>query len=121
MDRVVHVNRDPYDFYIGRANRRANLAGSKWANPFRIGDPHPKTGEKIERGEEVALYKKWIVRGVGRRLLKDIGELDGKTLGCWCARKGGVGAHDPIVCHGAPCNLALDPSHREEGFGRPNE
>lgn len=112
MDRVVHVNRDPYDLYIGRANRRANLGGSKWANPFRIGDPHPQSGEKIERGEAVVLYKEWVLRGAGRCLLKDIGELEGKTLGCWCARKGGVGAHDPLVCHGQILLLLVEHRRR---------
>jgi hypothetical protein len=89
--------------------------------PVQDRRPSSPDRREIERGEAVALYKEWIVRGAGRRLLKDIGELEGKVLGCWCARKGGVGAHDPLVCHGAPRNLALDPSYREEGFGRSNE
>ena len=61
--RVVHVNKDPFDVYIGRANKRANLPGSAWANPFRIGAPHPETAEPITREDAIALYKEWIVRG----------------------------------------------------------
>jgi hypothetical protein len=112
MERVVHVNKDPFDVYIGRPNRRAGLAGSVWANPFRIGDPHPETGAPIQRGEAVELFKEWIARGEGRCLLKQLGELEGKTLGCWCAKKGGVGTHGPVVCHGQILLLLLDHRRR---------
>lgn len=99
--RVVHVRKDPFDVYIGRENKRAALVASAWANPFRIGAPHPgNSGNPITREEAIALYKEWIVRCEGRHLLKKLGELEGKTLGCWCAKKGGVGEHDPLVCHG---------------------
>ena len=112
--RVVHVNKDPFDVYIGRVNKRANLPGSVWANPFRIGAPHPaKAGETITREDAVALYKQWIVRGEGRRLLKRLGELEGETLGCWCAKKGGVGAHDPLICHGQILLLLLEHRRRK--------
>ena len=112
--RVVHVNKDPFDVYIGRVNKRANLPGSVWANPFRIGAPHPaKAGETITREDAVALYKEWIVRGEGRRLLKRLGELEGETLGCWCAKKGGVGAHDPLICHGQILLLLLEHRRRK--------
>lgn len=112
MGRVVHVSRDPFDVYVGRPNRRAGLVGSVWANPFRIGGPHPQTGAPIERGEAVQLYKDWIVRGEGRRLLRRLGELEGKTLGCWCAKKGGVGARDQLVCHGQVLLLLLEHRRR---------
>lgn len=29
-----------------------------------------------------------------------LGELDDQVLGCFCAPKRGVGAYDPLVCHG---------------------
>ncbi len=101
MGRVVHTKKDPFEVYVGRGR------GSKgtWGNPFRIGGPHPATGREIRRGEAVDLYKEWIVRGVpghgdGRHLLLRLGELEGRTLGCWCAPSGGVTEHDPWVCHG---------------------
>jgi hypothetical protein len=100
VGRVVHIKKDPYDVYIGRSGKGTT---SKWGNPYRIGDPHPETGEPIKRGEAIPLFKEHAVGGAGRHLLKDIGELDGKTLGCFCAPKGGVGspvAHDALVCHG---------------------
>ncbi len=90
--RVVHVKKDPFDVWVAR--------GSKWGNPFRIGDPHPVTGEPLERGEAIPLYKEWIVRGEGRHLLRQLGELEDKVLGCFCAAKGGVSEHDPLMCHG---------------------
>jgi hypothetical protein len=62
-------------------------------NPFRIG-PDGTRDEVIEK------YKEWIVRGDGRHLLRNLGELEGRTLGCFCAPKGGVTEHDPLVCHG---------------------
>lgn len=104
--RVVHVRKDDFDVYIGRGR------GSKWCNPFRIGDPHPETGEPIRRGEAIPLFKEYAVRGAGRHLLKDLGELDGQTLGCWCAPKGGVGAHDPPICHGQILLLLVEHRRR---------
>lgn len=96
--RVVHVKRDSFDVYIGRGR------GSKWGNPYRIGDEHPENKRPIRRGEALELYREWILRGEGRPLLALLGELESKTLGCWCAERGGVGEHDPMVCHGAPRN-----------------
>lgn len=72
--RVVHCKREPYDVYIGR--------GSKWGNPFVIG----KDGT---REQVIAQYETHIRRQT--KLLAEIGELRGKTLGCWCA---------PKACHG---------------------
>lgn len=96
-ERVVHVKKDPFDVYIGRAGRGR---GSKWRNPYRIGDPHPETGEPMSRDDVLELYKEYILRGEGRPLLRDLGELESKVLGCFCASSGGVGVHDPVICHG---------------------
>jgi hypothetical protein len=94
---VVHVKKDTYTLYIGR---RRGSEGT-WGNPFRIGDPHPETGEPTTRSDAVRLHMEWMVRGEGRRLLKRLGELEGEILGCWCAPEGGVTEHDePYVCHG---------------------
>ena len=97
VGRVVHANKDPFDVYVGRGR------GSKgtWGNPFRIGEPHPETGEPIELGDAIALHEQWMLLGDGRRLLgKPLRELEGRVLGCWCAPAGGVTEHDPLVCHG---------------------
>lgn len=73
--RVVHSKQAPYDVYIGRP--------SKWGNPFEIG----KDGT---REEVIAAYQDWLF-SEGRDLLKDLDEIRGKVLGCWC---------HPKACHG---------------------
>ena len=73
---VVHCKRDFYNVYIGRP--------SKWGNPFSIG----KDGT---REEVIEKYREWITEGEGSYLLKDLLELKGKILGCWCS---------PKACHG---------------------
>lgn len=71
---VVHCKRDPFDVYIGRP--------SKWGNPFEIG----KDGT---REEVITKYRTWILTQPA--LLRDLPELRGKVLGCWCF---------PRACHG---------------------
>lgn len=72
--KVVHCKREPYDIYIGRP--------SKWGNKFVIG----KDGT---RAEVVKKYEDWLFTQPD--LLKQLPELEGKTLGCWCY---------PQLCHG---------------------
>lgn len=74
MTKVVHCKRDSYDVYIGRP--------SKWGNPFKIG---PDGTRKIV----IEKYRKYILSN--EKLMKDIHELKGKTLACWC---------HPKLCHG---------------------
>ena len=73
-NKVVHCKMNPFDVYIGRP--------SKWGNPFSIG----KDGD---REAVIEKYTNWLLNN--DELLFDIMELDGKTLGCWCA---------PQACHG---------------------
>lgn len=80
---VVHCKKERYDVYIGRP--------SKWGNPFTH-----KEGTRADfilptRFEAIEAYGKWITEGDGRHLLKDLHELKGKILGCWCK---------PQSCHG---------------------
>jgi len=74
MTRVVHCKREPYDVYIGRP--------SVWGNPYAIGNDG-------DRAEVIAKFERYLVNNP--RLLARVGELKGKTLGCWCA---------PKACHG---------------------
>jgi hypothetical protein len=87
MNKVVHIKKEPYDVYIGRGY------GSKWGNPFtHIADK--KTAAQYivaSREEDVQKYREWILEGEGKWLLDHLHELEGKTLGCWCA---------PKLCHG---------------------
>ena len=83
--KVVHCKKDSYDVYIGRP--------SKWGNPFT----HIKDNKTIakhvvdNREQAVESYRDWITNGEGKHLLKDLHQLKGKTLGCWCK---------PQSCHG---------------------
>jgi hypothetical protein len=44
------------------------------------------------REEVIALFENWLQGNPkGQRLLRDIGQLRGKGLLCWCA---------PLACHG---------------------
>lgn len=88
--RVVRIRRkggavvQNCDIYIGRA---CNMGGwklpkSKWHNPYTVREAGSAT-------EAVALYKEYIMKSP--TLLRDLPELRGKTLGCWCK---------PGPCHG---------------------
>lgn len=60
--------------YIGR--------GSKWGNPFRIGPDG-------DRAAVIAKHERWLREQ--HHLLRDLGELRGRYLVCFCA---------PAACHG---------------------
>jgi hypothetical protein len=83
MNKVVHCKKAAYDVYIGRP--------SKWGNPYSH-----KTGTTAKyktdtRAEAIEKYRDYILYGDGKHLLKELHELKGKTLGCWCS---------PLPCHG---------------------
>ena len=71
--RVVHCKKESYDVYIGRP--------SKWGNPYKI-------GRDGTREEVIKKYEDYIVHTAAFR---EIDELAGKILGCWCK---------PLPCHG---------------------
>ena len=80
VDNLRNWAKQKNNIYIGRATR--DLQGSKWANPYIIGD-------RYDRKTVIFLYEKYIL---GRKkLYKSLLELEGKTLGCWCT---------PKACHG---------------------
>ena len=96
--RAVHVMRDEYDIYIGRASPRKGLKASVWANPFKI-------GRDGTRAEVIAKYRAYLQTRPD--LLAHLAELRGKRLACWCA---------PEPCHGdvrAELAIGLEPD--EEG------
>lgn len=78
MCTVVNKYKEEYDVYIGR--------GSKWGNPY------PITVEQ-DRDMVISLYKQhlWSQIKSGEITTKDLLELDGKRLGCFCK---------PQACHG---------------------
>jgi len=69
---VVNIkNTEEYDVYIGRP--------SKWGNPFKGNG----------RNKDIELYENYISKS--KKLMNDLQELKGKTLGCFCK---------PKKCHG---------------------
>lgn len=83
--RLVNLNHNPceYDIYIGRYNHSKNLPQSKWHNPFKLKD------YDFDRNKVIELYREYIMNSP--ELLKDLPELKGKVLCCWCT---------PMRCHG---------------------
>jgi hypothetical protein len=75
---VVHKMRDTFDVYIGRP--------STWGNPFEIGVHGTRDGV-IEK------YRRHMLRRLAEEpgLRRQLEELRGKRLACWCA---------PLPCHG---------------------
>jgi hypothetical protein len=79
--------------------------GTRWGNPFRVGDQVELDGRTVTVSRElaVALYAGWLVDHFGEEADDHISEaLAGRTLMCWCP----VG--DP--CHG---DLLLAIANRE--------
>ena len=74
---------DENNVYIGR--QRHPFERSKWANDFKV--------EEHGRQKAVSLYEKYLRRN--QSLLSSVGQLKGKTLGCWCF---------PKLCHGVILN-----------------
>ena len=79
--KVVNKYAEEYDVYIGR--------GSKWGNPFTHKDETKAEYRVSSREEAIEKYREWIMNQP--ELLKDLHELKGKTLGCFCK---------PKACHG---------------------
>lgn len=72
--KIVNIDKEPYDIYIGR--------GSIWGNPFIIGK-HGNRNKVIEKYREYLLKNKFLMDNL--KTLKD------KVLGCHCK---------PLKCHG---------------------
>ena len=73
---------NPDHVYIGRANKNYGLAGSKWANPFIV-------GEDGTREQVIQAFREWIKHQP--ELMNALEELRGKILFCYCC---------PKACHG---------------------
>src|SRR4051812_14716199 len=67
---------EPHVVYIGRRWPLGgyDLPDSPWKNPYSV--------KRYGREEAVALYRKYILRS--SELLSRLGELEGRTFGCWC-------------------------------------
>lgn len=78
---VVNRKTSAYEIYIGRP--------SKWGNPYLLGQKHPRTGQRMSRTQVIEAYEQYLDSRPD--LLRDLPELQGHVLGCWCA---------PLPCHG---------------------
>lgn len=81
--RVINLNKEPYDVYIGR--------GSKWGNPYtHISDKETLASHIVgSREEAMNKYREYLSNN--QELLDSLHELDGKVIGCFCK---------PKSCHG---------------------
>ena len=79
---VVHCKNERYDVYIGRP--------SKWGNPFTHLSDRKTKAEFIvgSREEAIQCYEEYLFSS---GLIREIEELRGQVLGCWCR---------PKSCHG---------------------
>jgi hypothetical protein len=91
MNKVVHCKKAAYDVYIGRP--------SKWGNPYSHKNGTTAKYKTDTRAEAIEKYREYILYGDGKHLLKDLHELKGKTLGCWCS---------PLPCHGDILSQLID-------------
>ena len=82
-NRVVNLRHEELGdaVYVGRASPRRGLAGSPFANPYKI-------GQDGTRAEVIQKYLSWLL---GRQeLLLRLPDLRGRRLACWCS---------PEPCH----------------------
>ena len=96
MTKVLNLKDSNYTIpkgavYVGRASSRYHLLGSKWSNPFKIGQYYGGGGKAMTREDTIKIHRAWLLNSdFGQTLLSDIQELKGKDLVCWCA---------PLPCH----------------------
>lgn len=96
MPRVLNKRTDkipPDAVYVGRP--------SKWGNPFKMNDPLLPAGlSRLGRRKAIiSEYQQWLLKQ--SELLKDLPELGGKDLVCWCS---------PLPCH---ADILLKLTNRE--------
>lgn len=80
---VVNLDTDMADELIAAGYVTRIGHASKWGQPYRVG----RDGDAFEVVER---FRRYLL--TRPRLLADIGELQGRALGCWCPRPG--------PCHG---------------------
>ena len=90
---VVNIRLDPYDVYIGRAGHGHD---GYFGNPFRLNPKANNRDQCLRKYQTYLLGRVATDRDFRRRIL----ELSGKSLGCFCAPKGGLTGDQPHVCHG---------------------
>ncbi len=95
--KVVNVNAERYDVYIGRPHPGQEWA---WGNPFEI-------GRDGTRAEVIEKFKEFFLASDDERALwmrENISTLSGKTLGCWCKPKA---CHGDFLCQQADLSKSM--------------
>lgn len=82
MTRVVNINTEPYDVYIGR--------GSIWGNPYSH-IPNSAAPYPVDSREDAIKAYEYDIISNPEMMVKIKKELKNKILGCHCA---------PLPCHG---------------------
>ena len=80
------------------ANTVSVARPSRWGNPFRVGDIHHSTGERIaDVATAVRLFEAHWFNGSHEENMAPIvrDELRGKNLACWC--KPGTPCHADVL------------------------
>ena len=88
---VVHFKKHNHDVYIGRP--------SKWSNPYTHKDLD-KTVAKYRVNSRKEAVENFEIYLKESGLIKEIQELKGKVLGCWCCKNPSDGSEKTFVCHG---------------------
>ena len=99
--KVVSIRFDLYTVYIGRGGKGQY---GDFGNPYPIKSTCSRCGKwHATGGETLPCYKEYLLERVAKDpdFRSKIRALRGKTLGCFCAPKGGLTTADkPWVCHG---------------------
>jgi len=66
----------PNTVYVGR--------GSKWGNPFKVGNPDNEERLEYTAEESLKWYRLWVLGKIQVTKELDINDLRGKNLACWC-------------------------------------
>lgn len=88
---VVHVKRDPYDVYVGRASAGKPADADPecpWGNPFSTIQAKEREFSNIQK--RTLRYLHWLLSD-SAMVERVRTELPGRVLGCWCV---------PRYCHG---------------------
>ena len=89
VKRIRGKKMPPNTKYVGR--------GSRYGNPYIIGQPHPSTGSPMTREQVIDLYEAYINREIAEGRLS-LSPLKGVNHACWCHTWDGL-PPNPRYCH----------------------
>jgi len=111
MCKVVNINKEPFDIYIGR---HPDHNKGKWGNPFSHKEGSLALFKTSTRKEAIDRYEQYLLSN--QELMDSLHELQGKTLGCWCKTKlsNDMSSKKDKSCHGDILKKYVD--KLEKGF-----